>query len=272
MPGRRNSLAGGEEKFPEGSIHRGEEKFPAQMGGYFSSHLGREFLLPSMNFSSPPAREFLLPSGQGISPPLRAGNLSFREFIIQAISPSVNFSFPLLIYPPSGSGNFSFREFPSPSGRGFLIQGIYPPLRVGNFSFREFVPTFMNFSFREFILPSMNLSSLRVREFIIHLGQGISPPSGASRGFLIPPGPPGYFSSLQGRRGFLLHPGEAGDFSSLRGLQGRRGFLLPSMNFSSLRGLQGRRGFLLPSMNFSFGEFIIPFYEFLIQGISPSIY
>ena len=180
---------------------------PSGSGNYpiWISHSG--------NFSF---REFIIPPGQGISHPLRAGNFSslrVREFILP---PGQG------IYPPSGSGNFSFKEF------------IIPYM---NFSFREFIIPYMNFSFREFIIP--------LYEFLLPPGQGISPPSGASRG--------------------------GGNFSSLRGLQGRREFLLPP-------GPPGEAGISPPSGasrgggNLSFGgiypsENLSYLYEFLIQGI-----
>ena len=102
-----------------------------------------EIIIPYMNFSSHPGREFLIPSGQGISHPIRAGNFSSspgREFIIHGIY-------------------HTLYEFLLPYG-----QGIYHPLRAWNLSLREFIIPYMNFSsLREFIISSMNLS---FREFL----------------------------------------------------------------------------------------------------------
>ena len=119
-----------------------------------------------MNFTFPPGREFLLPASpsgsflfefilHGSSPPLRAGNLSFREFLIQGIYHSENLSFreSFVIYVSLNvsyreftTGNFSLREFLI---KEFLIQGISPPLY-------EFLLPYMNFWFREFLIQGIS--------------------------------------------------------------------------------------------------------------------
>ena len=149
--------------------------------GNFSYPIGisrfREFILPLYNFW--------------------LGNFSFREFIIQGISP------------PSGQGiyhsgnlsyhymNFWFREFLLTliwiylSGNFSSLQsGIYHPIWIyhsGNLSFREFLIPYTNLSFREFIFQGIYLSgNLSFREFIfqgIYLSRNLS-----FREFLIPSG------------------------------------------------------------------------------------
>ena len=177
----------------------------------------------------------------------------------------MNFWFREFLF-PFGSGNFSslrVREFLFPSGHGISHSGNFSSHRVREFLIQG-ISDSGNFWFREFLIQGISDSgNFWFREF-------------------PPPGPPG-------EAGNLSYPpwiSHSGNFSFQLNFSFGE-FLLPSMNFwfrgfliqgisdsgnfSSLRGLQGRREFILPSMNFSFREFII-LYEFLIQGISPTLY